>query len=222
MAAGGDGSGIERLPSGRHGLDRESVVSSQRSRLIQAMIDSVAEKGFADTTVADVTGRAGVSRATFYELFDDKRACFFAAHDQLIGAVVSRFTGGYDAPERWPDRIRSGLEILLGVLADNPDDVRVAVVEVIAAGPEGAERFHKITDMFVPFIEQGREDTPDGREVPPHVPRMVVGGIIALIVEETRAGAAADLRRLLPELTYAALVPFVGHEAARLESSTTG
>ncbi len=221
MADAKDGE-VERLPSGRHGLDRESVVASQRGRLLQAMIDSVAEKGYADTTVADVTRRAGVSRATFYELFEDKRACFFAAHDQLVGAVVGRFTSGYEAPERWPDRIRSGLELLLAQLAANPDGVRVAVVEVIAAGPEGAERFHQITDAFLPFIEEGRSYAEDGDKIPAHVPRMVVGGIVALIVDETRAGAAADLNRLLPELTYAALAPFVGHEKARAESSTNG
>jgi AcrR family transcriptional regulator len=220
MAEGNGNGGIERLPSGRHGLDRESVVSSQRGRLLRAMTEAVAEKGYVDTTVADVTGRAGVSRATFYELFDDKRACFFAAHDQLVGAVVEQFTEGYDAPERWPDRIRSGLEVLLGLLADNPDGVRIAVVEVIAAGPEGAERFHQITDAFLPFIDEGRRYAEDGDRIPAHVPRMVVGGIVALIVDETRAGAAADLRRLLPELTYAALVPFVGHEMAHAESST--
>ena len=70
-----------RLPSGRHGLTREAVVASQRSRLIDAMAQVVAERGYPATTVADVVERAGVSRRTFYEQFADKEACFLAAYD---------------------------------------------------------------------------------------------------------------------------------------------
>jgi AcrR family transcriptional regulator len=42
------------------------VISSQRDRLLEAMIAAVAEKGYGATTVADVIAGAGVSRATFY------------------------------------------------------------------------------------------------------------------------------------------------------------
>src|SRR6266498_996015 len=59
----------DRLPSGRHGLTRETIVASQRGRLLDAMAAAVAEKGYAETTVSDVVDRAGVSRRTFYEQF---------------------------------------------------------------------------------------------------------------------------------------------------------
>src|SRR5258706_9322051 len=61
-----------RLPSGRHGLTREAVVASQRGRLVDAMAQVVAEKGYPAATVADVGERAGGSRRTFYEQFADK------------------------------------------------------------------------------------------------------------------------------------------------------
>ena len=66
----------ERLPSGRHGLPRAYVVRSQRERLLEAMVRVAAAKGYEATTVTDVIEVAGVSRATFYEMFDDKAACF--------------------------------------------------------------------------------------------------------------------------------------------------
>lgn len=68
-SAGPDG----RLPRGRHGLPREAVAESQRGRIQAAMIDVVAARGYADTRVVDVIGAAGVSRKTFYELFDARR-----------------------------------------------------------------------------------------------------------------------------------------------------
>ncbi|HEV7687975.1 MAG TPA: helix-turn-helix domain-containing protein, partial [Acidimicrobiia bacterium] len=92
-----------RLPSGRHGLTREAVVASQRGRLVDAMAQIVAEKGYPATTVADVVERAGVSRRTFYEQFADKEACFLAAYDVGLTVVLSRIREAVEGvPERLP------------------------------------------------------------------------------------------------------------------------
>ena len=72
---------ITQLPRGPHRLAREEVLASQRGRMLAAIAEAVAEKGYAATTVADVVGRAGVSRKTFYEHFADKEECFLAAWD---------------------------------------------------------------------------------------------------------------------------------------------
>jgi AcrR family transcriptional regulator len=206
-----------KLPSGRHGLDRDSVVSSQRSRLTAAMIAAVGEHGYAATTIGDVTGRAEVSRATFYEQFEDKEACFVSAYDELVGQVVGNFAGAYREGGTWPDRVRDGIDALLRQLAENPNAARVGIVEVIDAGPRAHERFREASDAFLPFIEEGRTMAPAGSELPPNLSRAVVGGIATLIVEEIYANGTEGLPRLLPELLYVALVPFVGDEAARAE-----
>ena len=54
------------------------------------MAQVVAEKGYPATTVADVVERAGVSRRTFYEQFQDKEACFLAAYDVGLAVVLGR------------------------------------------------------------------------------------------------------------------------------------
>ena len=78
----------ERLPRGRHGLPREAVTESQRSRILQAMIEVVSERGYPETRVVDVIGVAGVSRKTFYELFSSKEDCFLATYDVLLGNLL--------------------------------------------------------------------------------------------------------------------------------------
>jgi AcrR family transcriptional regulator len=70
------------LPRGRHGLSREAVEGSQRTRLLRAMVDVMADKGYAGTSVADILRRARVSRETFYELFSSKEDCFMSAFEQ--------------------------------------------------------------------------------------------------------------------------------------------
>src|SRR2546422_8181420 len=88
---------VEKVPRGRHGLSREDVERSQRERMLRAMAEAVSELGYANTPVAEVLRRAGVSRETFYEQFANKEDCFLAAYDagettllQAIGrALVS-------------------------------------------------------------------------------------------------------------------------------------
>ena len=44
----------QQLPRGRHGLTREEVITSQQGRMLAAMADAVAERGYAKTSVSDV------------------------------------------------------------------------------------------------------------------------------------------------------------------------
>lgn len=84
----------EALPRGPHALSREQVQAAQQQRLLKAMAYCVGEKGYLQTSVADVLGRAGVSRATFYALFKDKESCFIVAYqaaaEQVVGAMLRR------------------------------------------------------------------------------------------------------------------------------------
>lgn len=57
------------LPRGPHGLDRQQVERHQRARLHLAMIEAVLASGYQGATVKQVTGLAGVSRRSFYEMF---------------------------------------------------------------------------------------------------------------------------------------------------------
>ena len=123
-----------RPPRGRHRLPPEVVARSQRERLLDAAIRVVAEKGYAAATIGDLTGEAGVSRTTFYELFEDKEACFLAAYDGAVELLVRRVTSAYESEERWPERAAAGLAALLEALAEEPQLARLALVDVGAAG----------------------------------------------------------------------------------------
>src|SRR3954471_4652070 len=89
---------VEQLPRGRHSLTREQVETSQRERLLLAMCEAVAERGYVATSVADVISRARVSRETFYRYFADKQACFHAAHDRGVEILLAEMGGAFAAP----------------------------------------------------------------------------------------------------------------------------
>jgi AcrR family transcriptional regulator len=147
------------LPRGPHGLSREQVALSQRERLLQAATEVVAEQGYVKTTVADILGRAGVSRATFYEQFRDKEDCFDAAYRaaaDLVAATMAeeleRVRGaGEQAPLVKLERV---LGIYLRSLRDAPALARVFLVEVYAAGPAAIEQRRQSLEQFVDLVAE--------------------------------------------------------------------
>ena len=178
----------------------------------------VAEKGYGATTVADLTGEAGISRTTFYEMFPDKEACFLAAYDSAVDVLVRRIEAAFEAPESWPARVRAGLEALLESLAADPQIARLALVDVGAAGPAAQRRYRAALQRMTPFFDEGRDFAPDGRRLPANVSRMAIGAITGLISDEIEAGRTERLPDLLPDVLFATLVPYLGPAAAAEEA----
>src|SRR3954468_21928471 len=97
----------------------------QRAKVLQAMIDVVAEKGYAAATVADAVRRARVSRGTFYELFDSKEACLSAGYVLGTDALERRVTDAVRGAADWRDELRLGVRAYLAALDEDPTFARV-------------------------------------------------------------------------------------------------
>jgi AcrR family transcriptional regulator len=204
-----------RLPRGRHGLPRELVTRSQRERLLAAVVRVTAANGYDSTTVGDILGEAGVGRESFYELFDDKLDCTLAAHKILVDDLEERVREAYCRPAPWPERISNAVGAALDWFAGDPDASRFTLVELGAVGPEFRTRFQAEFTRFTELLDEGLADAPN-----PDLEQatsLAVGAALARIYEEVVLGRAAELPRLLPDLTYQLLVPFVGEATAREE-----
>jgi AcrR family transcriptional regulator len=194
---------MQRLHSGRHRLTREEVASSQRGRLLFAIVQVVADKGYGPTTVADVVERAGVSRSTFYEQFPDKEACFLAAFDFGVEIVLGQMRTAAEPLEKgdWKARVRSDLETYLNVLATEPAFAWALHVRVLSAGPAALERRASFVALFSDrtrrAYEFARGQDRTLPELPPEAFLFHSGGVDELIREclRTRGPEA------LPELT---------------------
>jgi AcrR family transcriptional regulator len=205
-----------RLPRGRHGLPRELVERSQRERLLAAVVRVIAAKGYEATTVADILGEAGVGRESFYELFDDKLDCMLAAHKVLVDNLEEQVRATYMSDGSWPGRMRQALAVTLDWFAADPDAARFTLVEMSTVGPAFRSIFQTEYARFTQLLDDGLADGGPSPELS-GATDLAVGATLARIYEEIVLGRAAELPRLLPELTYGLLVPFVGEEAARAE-----
>ncbi len=139
------------LPRGRHGLSRDEVESHQRLRILAAIADTMAQKGYAATSVADIIRGAGVSRETFYQLYDNKLDAFMAAFDTVAEVVVEALATT-DGPTSPTDRIEALIEAYLGLVAATPEWARLFLVEVHAAGPDAIARRAEIQERIVDAI----------------------------------------------------------------------
>jgi AcrR family transcriptional regulator len=198
-------------------LPRETVTESQRNRIHQAMIEVVAERGYPETRVVDVIGVAGVSRKTFYELFDSKEDCFLAAYDVLLENLLEDVTNAFQSKSGgpWAERIAGALAALLEHLAGHPDEARFAIVEVLAAGPKALARRDAALRQFTGFLESGRSES--SVDLPGITSIAVAGGINELLYSEILHGAVAHLPSRLPDLMFWVTLPFLGSEAATAE-----
>jgi AcrR family transcriptional regulator len=205
------------LPRGRNAAPRQVVWESQRERLLEAMADAVAEKGFATVAVADVIERAGVSRKTFYEQFENKTECFLAAYDAGVDLMLETIEDANAAAALDPiAAARLGTRAYLELLAGNPGFARTFLIEVLAAGPEALQRRTVIHERFAALladIHRGiRGRIPAIPEPPPHVFRACVGAINELVTDTLLRRGPEHVLELEEQLLDVQLALLVGGE----------
>jgi AcrR family transcriptional regulator len=200
-------------------LPQAYAVRSERERLLEAMVRVAAAKGYEATTVGDVIEAAAVNREAFDEMFSSREACFLEAYDAVIDVLVAHVSSAYESTvgQPWPDRIAAALRALVDLLATEHDIARMAMVEVTAVGEDARIRYRAALGRFTYFLEEGRSASPQGDELPADTARFAIGGATSMIFDEIRAGRGPELRRLLPDLLFAVLMPYIGPEAAEDE-----
>ena len=172
----------------------DAVARDQRARLLAAMGDVVAEKGYAAATVADVVRAAGVSRTTFYEQFRSKEDCFVRAYrhgvDELIGAVRA---AAQASRGDWREQLRRGMRAYLDALAADRRFARTYLLEIHAAGEAAldarADALRRFAERYHATYEQARAADPSLREPAPDALLVLCSGTEQLVAERLRRDA---------------------------------
>lgn len=188
--------------------------SDPRARLLDAMIATVAYRGYDRTTVERILQTAEVPAALFEEHFEHKEDCFLRALDELVQRVELTVTAQLRRDVAWPERVRCSLQALLEALAGDADGARVLLVECLSASAAAGERYHALLALFPALLDEGRFHC----AYPDHLPRgtaeALVGGILAILHRRALEDRTGELPRLLGDLAYFALLPYLGHHRA--------
>jgi AcrR family transcriptional regulator len=177
-----------------------------RARLLDGMRQSIEDRGYRETTVADIVRHAKTSKRTFYGEFDSKEACFLALlhanNEQMIVGIRTTV----DPEGEWQDQIRSAATAYVDHIASRPAITLSWIREAPALGaialPLHRHAMGALTDMLVDLT-----DSPGFRRagLPPisrPLALILLGGLrelTALTVED-----GADLRGITQPAMVAA------------------
>jgi AcrR family transcriptional regulator len=188
-------------------------------RLLTAMADVAAKHGVARVTVAHVVARSGVSRRTFYELFDDREACFLAAFDHGLAQAASAVVPGYERQGKWHDQVRAGLAALLAFFDARPEWGRVLVLGALGAGPTALRRRTQILATLIEIVDRGRTEASANtrKTMPPLIAEGVVGAVLSVVHARMLVQKPEPLSGLLGSLMGMVVLPYLGANAALKE-----
>lgn len=192
------------LPRGPHALTREQVAASQRTRLMAAFTQLLAEHGYAGVTIGALARQAGVSRGAFYEHFAGKEACLLAAYDHFAATLVDAMTADLDEHTPWEEFVQSVLAGYLGTLEGDPVSTRAFIVEMDAAGPAARRRRRDAIHGFAALIAQRhaaiRASDPSLGPLPTSAYLGLAFGVRELVRESLEARPAPPLTELAPDI----------------------
>jgi AcrR family transcriptional regulator len=205
----------EREPREIRRLYRDIVAPSERDRLIEAMALICAERGYAATSVEEVTRRAGVERRSFEENFADKADCGTAAVNQMLADITAAASIAYSPEYSEWEKILRGARAVLELMAARPSFAALAQVEARQAmGPEAYELYASGIRVLGAMLDRLQANALGGVARPPSAIRGAIGGAEALIRRELLAGRAERLPELLPDIIYGMLAPYLDQQEA--------
>jgi AcrR family transcriptional regulator len=207
------------LPRGRHGLPPGFVRRYQRTRILEAVVQVSAERGFEVASVKDLIAAAGLSPQAFYDTFASKEEAWAAAFEEAFSQL---YLTAWRASSPQADRttqVGAVISACLAYLASEPQRARLLLVDAPSAGrtaqPAIDEQMRGFAHLLAPVL--------DGPELPKLLPSAMVGGIAELLAGWVLDGRAAQLPDLTAALVEIVLTPTLGLPgAARAADAAAG
>jgi AcrR family transcriptional regulator len=175
--------------------------ADHRTRLIEAMAAAIEQKGYRETTVADVVRIARTSRRTFYEHFEDREACFLALFDATNMAMMDEIAAAVHPERPLEEQVDGALDAYIGHVCAQPALYKSFVRELPALGQAGADRQVALVERFARLltglVESARRVQPEVGASPLSIDTaiIIVGGLRELAVIALQQGRdVRDLR----------------------------
>jgi AcrR family transcriptional regulator/DNA-binding MarR family transcriptional regulator len=205
---------------GRSRAGAVQVAEFQRSRMLRAALAVASERGYAGLTATAVVDRAGVSRKTFYDLFEDRDDCFLALIDDGLAQLAACVIPAYQSERDWPERLRAALCELLAFAEREPEIWALVLSYMLGRGPQAAEPRAWLLELLQGVVAEGRLQVRSRRyELSPLAEEVVVGGALAVLDARLQAQPWRP-HKLANELMWMIVLPFLGPAAAARELSS--
>lgn len=190
--------------------------ASERARIVAALIEVGAEHGYLDTTIEMIVERAGLERDAFDRHFATKYDCFLTTWNEINDECVAHIMAVYERHEAWADRLRAVAHDIARSLELDPQRGLFGI-EVLAAGRAARARRDMTMRAITALIDAGRNEMEDRDAVPRTTAEALAGAAYSQMFSKVADGAHDELPALVPQLMSAAVMPYLGVEAALAE-----
>ncbi len=193
------------------------MVEIQRARMLAAMVEECALHGPAHVTVAGVVERAGVSRRTFYEVFDDCEGCLLATLQESLRRASEHVIPAYRNGSWWLEGIRAALGALLEFLDAEPVMGRLLIVGSLSASPRALESRRRVLVQIIATVDKGRGESKASGQPPPLTAEGIVGGVLSILHARLLEDNPGELLELSGSLMSMIVLPYLGSTTASRE-----
>jgi AcrR family transcriptional regulator len=201
--------------SGGSAASHEHLAPEQRVRIMQALVDVLAERGFAGATVGRVVGRARVSTRTFYQLFDGLEQCLIAIMDAALEEAVTLVSRELQEADCWQDGVRSALAAVLSYFDGEPELARVCIVETLAGGPVVLAHRERLIQAFrLPVLQRIEREVPN---VSPLAAEGVMSSVLGIMHAHIVTAKPGLFTELLGPLMGLIMAPYLGARGVERE-----
>ncbi|HTC59954.1 MAG TPA: TetR/AcrR family transcriptional regulator [Solirubrobacteraceae bacterium] len=191
------------------------TATDRRTRIARALVEVLAERGFAGATVGLVVARAGVSTRTFYRCFDGLQECLIAIMDGVLEQVVALASRELQGAGCWQEGVRSALAAVLGYFDRDPDLARACIVETLAGGPVVLAHRERLTEVFrAPVVERIEREAPN---IPPLAAEGAMSSVLGIMHAHIVTGKPGPFIELLGPLMGLIMAPYLGVQGVERE-----
>jgi AcrR family transcriptional regulator len=169
-------------------------------RLRRAMVEAVADHGIGATTVDELVAKAGASKSTFYQHFENKQDCFLSAFEEIVDRIAEQVAAAFQQSGDLRERLVASLTVFMGLTVQEPATVAFVVVHSLSLGTTGMERRERASWRFEEILKQTLTQFPAAAGMPPLTSRAVIGGTRGLAYRRLRAGEQDELPALVDPL----------------------
>lgn len=197
--------------------DEALPTRSTEEGVLEAMLLSVAARGYEKASVQEVLKRSGITRERFQRRFGDKETCFAEAYEMAADRLYDELLEAAQGTPNWRTGMRAALATLLRTVAEQPLLAKALLIEVRAARGRAWAKHQQMVERVANAVDSARHEPEAQPTATALTAQFVVGAIEEAICVEIGAGRTATVERLLPDLAHLAVLNYFGEDEAWLE-----
>jgi len=185
---------------------------AKRTAMMQAAVQTFAEKGYQSATVRDIVDEAGVSVGTFYFYFPDKETLFVRLYEETADFLLQTLQQAINSRVSFPQQVKAALQSYVSIAIYEPAVVQLMLVAGVGAVPALDDKRAAFRESMVRLWERPLRDALDKNMLAPQNERLTAvalagaidAAVLSLLSRAERAEEAPVFTRELNRLVLRA------------------